>query len=118
MNKRFGWAVLLVLASPLAAHASCADVSASIDAKIKANGVSGYTLNVVPADQADAAGKVVGQCEGDKKIVYARGSSAASDSSASADHADAPAKPAHKHHPKKDADDAKAEPAAASTSGK
>ncbi|WP_266159794.1 DUF1161 domain-containing protein [Dyella silvatica] len=113
MNKRFGWAVLLVLASPLAAHASCADVSASIDAKIKANGVSGYTLNVVPADQADAAGKVVGQCEGDKKIVYARGAAGAGDSSSAA-----AAPPAHKRHAKKDADDAKAaEPAAASSSG-
>lgn len=116
MNKRFGWAVLLVLASPLAAHASCADVSASIDAKIKANGVSGYTLNVVPADQADVAGKVVGQCEGDKKIVYARGeSTAASDSSATAD---AAAKPSHKHHPKKNTEETKAEPASASSSGK
>ena len=60
MNKRFGIAALLLLALPLMAHASCDDVKSSIDAKIKAKGVSGYSLDIVSADQADAGGKVVG----------------------------------------------------------
>ena len=77
MNTRFGIAALLLFALPMFAYASCDSVKASIDAKIKANGVTSYTLDVVPAAQADTAGKVVGQCEGDKKIVYTRGSAAA-----------------------------------------
>jgi hypothetical protein len=65
---------------PLFAHASCDAVKSDIDAKIKANGVSNYTLDVVAADQADKSeGKVVGQCEGDKAIVYSRGQSNVSD---------------------------------------
>lgn len=77
MNARIGVAALLLLALPVLAHASCDSVKASIDAKIKANGVSSFTLSVVPADQADVDGKVVGQCEGNKQIVYKRGSMAA-----------------------------------------
>ncbi|MFA6229146.1 MAG: DUF1161 domain-containing protein [Rhodanobacter sp.] len=73
MNKRFGVAALLLLALPLLAHASCDSVKSSIDAKLKAKGLSGYTLDVVPADQAADKGKEVGQCEGSKKIVYTRG---------------------------------------------
>ncbi|WP_225737615.1 DUF1161 domain-containing protein [Dyella acidiphila] len=62
------------MASPLVVHASCDAVKSSIDAKIKANGVSHYSLDVVDADQADkSGGKVVGQCEGNKAIVYSRG---------------------------------------------
>lgn len=89
MNARFGIAALLLFALPLFAHASCDAVKASIDAKIKANGVHSYTLEVVPVAQADTTGKVVGQCEGDKKIVYTRGSA-----SAAADNGAAPAQPA------------------------
>lgn len=88
MNLRSGCTVLaLLLAAPLAAHASCDTVKASIDAKIKANGVSAYTLEVVPASESAASGKVVGQCEGNKQIVYTRGA---------ATHAEAPAKDAAK----------------------
>lgn len=89
MNARSGIAALLLFALPMFAYASCDSVKAGIDAKIKANGVTSYTLEVVPADQADAAGKVVGQCEGGKKIVYTRGSAAAP-----ADKNAAPAQPA------------------------
>ena len=89
MKALTGIAALLLFALPMFAHASCDSVKASIDAKIKANGVSSYTLEVVAADKADAAGKVVGQCEGDKKIVYTRGSAAAA-----ADKRAAPAQPA------------------------
>ena len=77
MQARTGIAALLLFALPMFAYASCDSVKASIDAKIKANGVSSYTLEVVAADKADTAGKVVGQCEGDKKIVYTRGDNAA-----------------------------------------
>lgn len=72
MNKSMGMAALLLLALPVMAHASCDDVKSSIDAKLKANGVANYTLDVVSGDKADAAGKVVGQCEGDKQIIYLR----------------------------------------------
>lgn len=68
---------------PLFAHASCDAVKSDIDAKIRANGVSHYSLDVVAADQTDnGPGKVVGQCEGDKAIVYTRGSSSAGDGNA------------------------------------
>ncbi|MBB6243506.1 DUF1161 domain-containing protein [Rhodanobacter sp. MP1X3] len=130
MNKRFGMMALLLLALPVMAHASCDDVKSSIDAKIKAKGVSDYKLDVVSGDQADANGKVVGQCEGDKKIVYTRGEASSSDSSSSssdsssadsaapADSSSAPAptKPKH-HHTKKAADDSAAPAPAASSGG-
>ncbi|OOG65394.1 hypothetical protein B0E46_03330 [Rhodanobacter sp. B04] len=117
MNKRLGIAAILLLALPMMAHASCDDVKSSIDAKIKANGVSGYTLDVVPADQADAGGKVVGQCAGNMKIVYTRGGAAKSGDAPAA--GDAAAMPKHHHAAKKAADDAvKSDaPAQAASSG-
>lgn len=79
MKSRTFIAALTLMALPLFAHASCDTVKADIDAKIKANGVSNYSLEVVAADQADKGeGKVVGQCEGNKAIVYSRGEAAAS----------------------------------------
>ncbi|MDI3259212.1 MAG: DUF1161 domain-containing protein [Sinobacteraceae bacterium] len=68
-------ALLLASLLPVFAHASCDEVKAQIDAKLKAKNIPHYSLEVVPADQADDKdGKVVGSCEGDsKKIVYARG---------------------------------------------
>jgi hypothetical protein len=73
-------AALAMMALPLFAHASCEAVKSDIDAKIKANGVSHYSLDVVAADEADkSGGKVVGRCEGDKAIVYTREASAASE---------------------------------------
>ncbi|WP_458070402.1 DUF1161 domain-containing protein [Rhodanobacter sp. BL-MT-08] len=121
MNKRFGLMALLVLALPVMAHASCDDVKSSIDAKIKANGVSNYKLEVVSSDNAGADAKVVGTCEGDKKIVYTRGEgggsdSSSSDSSAPADASSAPAPAKHHHHMKKAADNSSA-PAPATSSG-
>jgi len=126
MNKRFGLMALLFLALPVMAHASCDDVKSSIDAKIKAKGVSDYKLDVVSGDSAGADAKVVGTCEGDKKIVYSRGEgggsdSASSDSSSSggsapADASSAPA-PAKKHHHMKKATDDSSAPAQASSSG-
>lgn len=59
--------------SAFAAGKPCEELKAEIDAKIKANNVSSYTLEVV---EKGAAGdkKVVGSCEaGSKEIVYQRG---------------------------------------------
>ena len=51
----------------------CAELKGEIEAKIKANGVEKFTLDIVDAD-AQADGKVVGTCEaGEKKIVYKKG---------------------------------------------
>jgi len=50
----------------------CEDLKAEIAAKVEAKGVKGYTLEVVPADQAGER-KVVGTCDhGAKKIVYSK----------------------------------------------
>ncbi|WP_152601350.1 MULTISPECIES: DUF1161 domain-containing protein [Erwinia] len=74
--KGYKWVIALIIASPLAAQASCESVKADISQKIINNGVpeSGFTLDVVPNDQADSAGgQVVGHCENDsQKIVYKR----------------------------------------------
>jgi hypothetical protein len=63
-------AVAMVSASAFATP--CDQVQSGIDAKIKAKGVTAYTLDVVAAaDVKDQ--KVVGSCEGgSKKIVYSR----------------------------------------------
>jgi hypothetical protein len=125
MNKRFGMMALLFLALPVMAHASCDDVKSSIDAKIKANGVSNYKLDVVSSDSAGADANVVGTCEGDKKIVYTKGEGSSADSassdssssdSSSAVDASTPA-PAKKHHHMKKAADDSAAPAPAASSG-
>jgi hypothetical protein len=126
MNKRFGMMALLFLALPVMAHASCDDVKSSIDTKIKANGVSDYKLDVVSSDSAGADAKVVGTCEGDKKIVYTKGdgssddsssSSASSDSASSVEASSAPAKPKHHHMKMKKPADDSAAPAPATSSG-
>jgi Protein of unknown function (DUF1161) len=68
-------AALMLVASPALARKDCEELKAEIDAKIKANGVPVYTLEIVPNDQVkDGEGKVVGSCDGGtKKIVYKRG---------------------------------------------
>jgi hypothetical protein len=49
-----------------------------IAAKIEANGVKSYELNIVKNDEAKPDDKVVGSCEGGtKKIVYVRGEAGA-----------------------------------------
>lgn len=92
MNKRLGFMALALLFSPVLVHASCDAVKADVDAKIKANGVSNYTLDVVSADQAGQGGKVVGQCEDGKQIVYSRSEGMASSG-------DSAAKSTHHSHP-------------------
>lgn len=51
----------------------CEELKAEIEAKIKANGVEKYTLDIVAAEEVKD-GKVVGSCDGGtKRIVYKRG---------------------------------------------
>jgi hypothetical protein len=51
----------------------CEALKAEIEAKIKANGIAKYTLDIVAAEQVKD-GKVVGSCDGGtKRIVYKRG---------------------------------------------
>jgi len=69
---------LALLAAPMLVHASCDAVKASIDAKLKAKGLEGYTLTVVAHDEPAGDGTVVGQCEGDKQIVYKKGTATSS----------------------------------------
>ncbi|TDV59875.1 DUF1161 domain-containing protein [Pseudomonas sp. LP_7_YM] len=65
--------LLSIAGTTMAAGKSCDDVKAEIDAKIKANGASSYTLEAVDKGSA-ADGKVVGTCEGGtKELVYKRG---------------------------------------------
>jgi len=65
--------VLALAAAPALARKPCEELKAEIAAKIEANGVKQYTLEIVPMD-ATADGKVVGTCDGGtKKIVYRRG---------------------------------------------
>lgn len=72
--KRLSLLIALGLALP-AAHAQikpCEELKAEIAAKIEANGVKNYTLEIVPNDQVGDR-KVVGSCDGGtKKIVYTR----------------------------------------------
>ncbi|RUL62223.1 DUF1161 domain-containing protein [Dyella dinghuensis] len=76
MKSHMSIVALALMALPLLAHASCDAVKSDIDAKIKAHGVNNYSLEVVPADDADKSeGKAVGLCEGNKIIVYSRGQS-------------------------------------------
>lgn len=73
---RMTLAALLLLASTAGASAStCETLRAQIETKIRAAGVTGFTLEVVDAGRA-AVGRVVGTCDqGAKKIVYAQGQS-------------------------------------------
>jgi len=81
------WLVALLSvasASALAAPSSCENVKNDIQQKIINNGVpeSGFSLTIVPNDQADQAGaQVVGHCASDThKILYTRTANAAADS--------------------------------------
>lgn len=66
-------ALLLVAAPAMAQRKDCGELKAEIEAKIKANGVTMFTLDIV-ANEEVKDGKVVGSCDGGtKKIVYKRG---------------------------------------------
>jgi hypothetical protein len=68
-------AALLALAlfPAYAQKKSCDDLKAEIEAKLKAKGVKGYSLDILASAEAKDA-KVVGSCDGGtKKIVYKKG---------------------------------------------
>lgn len=72
--KRLSLFVALALALPAvwAQVKPCEELKAEIAAKIDANGVTNYTLVIVPTEEVGER-KVVGSCEGgSKKIVYVR----------------------------------------------
>jgi len=70
MVRLIAIALLLASAPAFAQKKSCDELKGEIDARLKAKGVSGYTLDIV-TDAKD--GKVVGSCDGGtKKIVYKR----------------------------------------------
>jgi Protein of unknown function (DUF1161) len=75
MGKLIAAAVVagLIVSGPaLAQRRDCGELKGEIEAKIKANGVEKFSLDVVDKD-AQAEGKVVGTCDGGtKKIVYKR----------------------------------------------
>ena len=51
---------------------SCDELKAEIEAKLRAKGVQGYTLEVLPKDQIKDQ-KIIGSCGGgSKKISYSR----------------------------------------------
>ncbi|KAF0861951.1 DUF1161 domain-containing protein [Pseudomonas sp. LD120] len=66
-------ALLSLAGTALAAGKPCDELKGEIAAKLDANGVAHYSLEVVDKGAA-ADGKVVGSCEaGTKEIVYKRG---------------------------------------------
>ncbi len=72
--KRLSLLALLVFALPTAwaQVKPCEELKAEIAAKIDANGVKNYSLEIVATEQVGER-KVVGSCEGGaKKIVYVR----------------------------------------------
>lgn len=71
--KRFVLAVICcaMATSALAATKSCEELKAEIEAKIQANNVSSYTLEIVANDEVHDPNMVVGTCDGGtKKIIY------------------------------------------------
>lgn len=76
MKSLFAVVASLLIASPVLAQVKpCGELKSEIEAKIKANGVPVFTLDIVPNDQfKEGEGKVVGTCESStQKIVYKRG---------------------------------------------
>ena len=66
-------ALLLVAAPAMAQRKDCEELKTEIEAKIKANGVKEFTLEIVAAEDKKE-GNVVGSCDGGtKKILYKRG---------------------------------------------
>jgi len=64
--------VVLMLATPAFAAKPCDELKAEIEAKLKAKGVEGYSLEIVANDDVKDQ-TVVGSCDGGtKKIVYKR----------------------------------------------
>jgi Protein of unknown function (DUF1161) len=63
---------LFLCTSGFAGTKACEELKGEIEEKLKAKGVTNYTLEVVPADQIKDQ-KVVGSCDGGKmKITYTK----------------------------------------------
>ena len=61
----------LLATSALAAVKPCEELKTEIEAKIQAQGVTSYTLEIVPNSEVKDQNMVVGSCEGGtKKIIY------------------------------------------------
>jgi hypothetical protein len=73
--KRIALAIFcsVLATSAFAAPKSCEELKAEIEAKIQANNVSSYTLEIVTNDEVHDQNMVVGSCEGGtRKIIYQR----------------------------------------------
>ncbi|MDF2641159.1 MAG: hypothetical protein K0R45_431 [Pseudomonas sp.] len=73
--ERFAVAVVcaLLATGALAAPKSCEELKDEIEAKIQANNVTAYTLEIVTNDEVQDPNMVVGSCEnGTRKIIYQR----------------------------------------------
>lgn len=71
--KRFALAVVscALATSALAAPKPCEELKAEIEAKIQAQGVPSYILEIVTNDEVHDNNMVVGSCEnGTRKIIY------------------------------------------------
>lgn len=76
MKSLIAVGAMFLIASPaLAQIKPCEELHAEIDAKIKANGVEVYSLEIVRNEDVKVdEGKVVGSCNNStQKIVYKRG---------------------------------------------
>ena len=86
--------VAMLLASSASAASTCEELRTQIEAKIRANGVTAFSVSVVEAG-ASAPGSVVGTCDrGARKIVYVqhRPAGAGPSGDAAQDRPNAPAK--------------------------
>ena len=82
----------LVWAGTAGAAPNCDAIRAQVDAKIRASGVSNFTLSTVASD-APVTGKVVGSCDlGTRKIVYVAGTQPAGSAASGAPPASRPAR--------------------------
>jgi len=67
-------AAVLISPAALAQGKPCEELKSEIAAKLDGKGVTGYVLEIVPADQDAGDKQVVGTCEGGgKKIIYSKG---------------------------------------------
>lgn len=69
--RSFMIAAVLCVCVPVSAQIKpCEELKAEIEGKLKQKGITGFSLEIVPADQIKDQ-KVVGSCSGGKnKIIY------------------------------------------------
>lgn len=72
MNRITAILILCALAASVsAAPKPCEELKAEIEAKVQAQNVSSYTLEIVSNDEVHDQNMVVGSCDnGTKKIIY------------------------------------------------